>query len=71
MFIRGARVGEKDRTIRRFSEKNEMQELWGKWGKIEPSKKAQPTENASHSRRIKSGQPLDVDYREKIPAVRY
>jgi len=37
----------------------------------DPSKNAHPTENGSHSRRIKSVRLLDVDYREKILAVRY
>lgn len=40
-------------------------------GKIDPNKNAHSTENASNFRRIKSIRSLEVDYREKIPVVKY
>lgn len=39
--------------------------------KIDSNKNAHSTENASNFRRIKSVRSLNVDYREKIPVVRY
>lgn len=46
-------------------------EMRGKQEKIDPNKNAHSTENASNFRRIKFIRSLDVDYREKIPTVRY
>lgn len=44
---------------------------WEAEEKIDPNKNAHSTENASNFRRIKSVRSLDVDYREKVPVVRY
>lgn len=64
------KIDARDRTSI-FQGERAVGEMGRKQGNIDPNKSAHSTENASHSRRIKSVRSLDVDYREKISVMRY